>query len=621
VTHRTRTAAQAQRDARSLRTAAQAQRDARILRTAAQFDSNAPEAFNASALDDTALSAEYERIRTRGQELAATDTLDDAGTAELSGLAARLPLVQAELSARETAAQERQAQRDAFASLEPLSAPQSAPEPVAAPTPAPTPAPAPVIEPTAVQASTEAAPTPVVPSVAEMSEAPVPAPPATTVRAFVSADAAGHIAKRAGDEFDGVTEISHAMLSSFQQYGRAGGGGRSARHAVAQFKRERDSRLVVDDPKDGPRVLAYARDETRLPGGSLAQAQQQLLDQGAASLTAAAGWCAPSENDYDLCRQWSAGVGLLDLPTVTVTRGGVNYTDEINFATIYAAAIASGITYLTEAEVIADEPKTCLELPCPEFEDVRLAVQAACVRVSFLQAVGYPEVVNAWTDGVLAVNEQEMNRRIIAAILARAGAATVVTPPPSGPDSFTSALLAAVELAATDTRAQFMMAPNATVEIVHPWWVLPQMRADLSRRMGVDLLSVDDAMINRMFSVRNVRPQFVRGWQDGLITGGALDPAFPGGAAATPFMTALPSDVSFLAFPAGSVAVGRQDVVTLTNVYDAASITQNLFTSIFAAVGFAVLFPCQGQRLYPVEDLCTMGVTGAANLSCTAPAP
>lgn len=597
---------------RSTRRSAQALRDAQTLRSVAQFDENPPADFDASALDDAALAAEYERIRVRGGELASLDTLDDAQADELTELSTRLPLVQAEQNTRQEAAAARQAQRDAFSALEPLPAP-------AAPA-------APVLEPSAVQTSTESVPTPVaavaVPSVADLAvqtpQTPVAAD--TRITAFVSTDAAGFVGKRAGDQFDGLTEISNAMLASFKQYGRSGGG-KGSRHAMAQFKRSRDERLVIDDPRDAQRVLAFARDETRLPGGSLAAAQQALIEQGATSLTAAAGWCAPSENDYDLCRQWSAGVGLLDLPSVTVNRGGVNYTDDVDFATMYAAAIVNGITFLTEAQVIADTPKTCLELPCPEFEDTRLDVQAVCLRVSFLQAVGYPEVVNTWTDGVLAINEQEMNRRIIAQILARAGAATVIAPPASGPDSFTSAVLAGVELAATDIRAYYMMAPTSTVEVVLPWWVLPQMRADLSRRTGVPLLEVSDADINRYFAVRNVRPQFVRGWQDGLITGGALNPAFPGGDAATPFMTALPSDVSFLAFPAGSVVVGRQDVVTLTNVYDSSSLQQNLYTSLFAEEGYATLFPCPGQRLYTLEDICNMGVTGAANLSCTAPTP
>ena len=580
---------------------------------------NAPEPFDPTALDDAALAKEFERAHTRGQELFAIEDPKPEQGAELVELAARVASIQDEIKARAEAASATQAARDIFAALQPLPEPAAPAPPAAEPAAAP---PAAVVEPTSVQASTETVSTPVttpaVPSVSDMAQQTRQAAQRTTVRAFVSSDAAGHIGRSAGEEYDGLSEVSTALLRSSEQYGRTGGG-KGARHAIAQFRRTRDERLVIDNPRDGMSVLAYARDEARLSGGSLARAWQEGIDSGQASLTAAAGWCAPSENDYDLCRQWSAGVGLLDLPSVTLARGGVNYTDEVDFATMYAAAISAGITFLTEADVIADTPKTCLEIPCPEFEEARLDVQAVCIRVSFLQARGYPEVVNTWTDGVLAVNEQEMNRRIIADILTRAGAATTVAPPASGPDSFTSGLLAAVELAAVDIRAQFMMAPNATIEIVLPWWVLAQIRADLSRRNGVDMLSVSDGEIASMFSARSVRVQFVRGWQDGLITGGALDPTFPGGDAATPFMTALPSDVSFLAYPAGSVVVGRQDVVTLTNVYDAASLQQNLFTSLFAEEGFTTLFPCQGQRLYTVADLCTMGVTGAPNLSCTAP--
>ena len=166
---------------------------------------------------------------------------------------------------------------------------------------------------------------------------------------------------------------------------------------------------------------------------------------------------------------------------------------------------------------------------------------------------------------------------------------------------------------------RFMMPWSSTVEIVLPHWVLPQIRADLSRRSGDtgNLLSVTDSQIASLFSARGVRVQFVRGWQDGLVTGGALNPAFPGGDAATPFMTALPSTVDFLAWPAGSVAVARQDVVTLTNVYDAASLATNEFTALFAEEGFAPIYPCPGQRLYTVAG-CTAGVTGAQAIDCAA---
>lgn len=567
-----------------------------------------PEAFNASTLSDDALRAEYIRVRDRGTELSAKDTLSAEETTELTELSVRVTDVNTELAARTEAATVVQSARDAFATL-----PELAPLP---PEPTPVPAPAPVIEPT--QVITAAA---VVPSVAQLPVTPPPVAPVRSrgiVSAFVSSGSAGYAGKQVNEEFDGITEISRALIANAQSMGRVGGG-QGSRQAIAQFRRDRGAEFTIttDSESEAYNKLNHARDESRLHGGSLAKQWQHNID-GGVSLTAAAGWCAPSQNDYDLCRQWAAGVGILDVPTVTVTRGGLNYTDDPDFPTIYANAVAvgGGSNFLTEAQVIADTVKTCSEIPCPTFENRRLDVMALCIRVSFLQAAGYPEVVNAWQDGLLAANEQEMNRIILADIIARAGAATVAAAvDPDGTDSFTSALLSGVELAAEDIRYRFMMPWNATVEIVLPHWVLPQIRADLSRRNGVNLLAVSDSEIASLFSVRGVRVQFVRGWQDGLITGGALNAAFPGGDAATPFLTALPSTVSFLAYPAGSVAVARQDVVTLTNVYDAASLSTNEFTSLFAEEGFAPVYPCPGQRLYTITG-CIAGPTGAQNIDC-----
>lgn len=590
--------------------------DLAILHRIASFDDNTPAPFDATALDDVALAAEYSRIRERGAALSAQETLTADESTELTELSSRVDLVNAELSARRDAATQAQATRDKFASLPDL-------EPAAPAAPAVTEPPA-VVEPVAVVASTA----PVVPSVTQLpTTTPVtPTEPATRrgiVSAFVSSGSAGYAGKQVGEEFDGLTDISKALIANAQSFGKMGGG-RGSRQAIAQFRRTRGDEFTIDTDSESEAYnkLKHARDESRLFGGSLAKQWQKNIDDGV-SLTAAAGWCAPSENDYDLCRQWAAGVGILDLPTVTVTRGGLNYTDEPDFPTIYANAVAAGggSNFLTEAQVIGDTPKTCSEIPCPTFENRRLDVMALCIRVSFLQAAGYPEVVNAWQDGLLAAHEQEMNRLIIADLLARAGAATVAAAvDPDGDDSFTSALLAGVELAREDIMYRYMMPWNATVEVALPHWVIPQIRADLSRRNGVNLLNVTDSEIASLFSTRGVRVQFVRGWQDGLVTGGAINPAFPGGDAATPFMTALPSTVSFLAWPAGSAAVARQDVITLTNVYDAASLATNEFTALFAEEGFAPVYPCPGQRLYTITG-CVGGVTGAAQINCTDATP
>lgn len=573
-------------------------------------------------LDDAALTAEYERVRTRGNELSRQSAHTDEERAEFATLADTLPVVAEAVQERADAAAAAQAQRDAFAAAPELTIPTVQPTaPVTA-----EPAPAAVLEPTSVQASTEAAP---VPTVAQMAAQPVQ--PATTVaqaRRGVTAHRMPHTAGLAnqavGSEFSGLRDISQALIDSHRSVGRRSSGS----YGIAQFRRDRDESNIIPATASGDdtmRIIRQARNEFAMDGGNLATAWQRKLDRGEISLTAAAGWCAPSQNDYDLCVNWAGGQGLLDVPTVQATRGGINYTDEPDFPTIYANAVAvgGGSNLLTEAQVIADTVKTCSEIPCPTFEDRRLDVAALCIRVSFLQAAGYPEVVNAWMDGLMAAHEAEINRNVIAQILTRAGAATVfANPDPDGStrDSFTSSVLAAVELARTDLMYRFMLPQNTTIEVALPFWVLPQIRADLSRRNGVDMLSVSDAEIGSMFSVRGVRVQFVRGWQDGLITGGALDPTFPGGDAATPFMTALPSSVNFLAWPAGSVVMARQDVVTLTNVYDAASLSTNEFTALFAEEGYAPLFPCPGQRLYTVAG-CVGGITGATNINCTDDTP
>ena len=570
---------------------------------------NTPQLPDVAALTDAELAEKFPAVQARGAELSGKDDLTADEISELSTLAGEFDSYKGETDNRIEKAAQVAASRERFANYTPPAV--EVVEPAAE-----------AVEVTAVIKSDEVA----VPSVASMSNKTTPVVAAKssdngkTITAYVSSGAAGYSGRQVGEAFSGMDDISEAMIKIAESMGSRGGG-TGSKQAIAQFKTVRGSEFTVDNPKDGMRVLRHARDEQRLSGGSLAKSWQKNLDNGTASLTAAAGWCAPSENRYDICRLWGSGVGLLDVPTITVRRGGLNYTDDPGFAAIYANAVAAGggSNFLTEAQVIADTAKTCSELPCPTFENRRLDILALCIRVSFLQAAGYPEIVSAWTDGLLESNSQEMNRIVIADMVTRGGAATVFADVDSTAgvqDSFTSALLASAELAAEDIRYREGMPLNATIELVYPHWVLPQVRADLSRRNGIAMLAVSDAEIASYFSARNLRAQFVRGYQDGLITGGALNAAFPGGIAAPPFLTALPSTVNFMAYPAGAVAVARQDVVTLTNVYDAASLATNEFTSLFAEEGFAPVYPCPGLRNYTFTG-CIGGTTGANVIDCT----
>ena len=600
-----------------------------ILTRIAQFDDNTPRPV--AELSDDELTAEYARVRDRGTELSAiTDrslTAEESG--ELSELAGRLTDVQAEQQTRADAAAQLQAHRDAFAA-----APAPA-EPVPATPPAPpTPGPGPDTPPAAPepQTVTAAAPAPVVPSVAATAPSAPQTPPVPTrereFSARLTADGSGASGIPMTEEVN-LRQITQAVIKSFQAYGNAGtGGGTSSKRAIAQFTRNRPEgqRFELTRQESDYATVQELIREGRLSGGSLLSAWRSNVDamvqanQGNA-LTAAAGWCAPSENLYDLCSLWSMD-GMLDLPTATARRGGFNYVQsQPTYATLDAA---TNFTILTEAQVIADTPKNCAEIPCPTFTDTRLDVAVTCITGSFLQSAGYPEMVETWVDGTLTNHAHKINENIIGRIVTAAGAANVI--PAQGDlsgagatglgndSSATASILSAVDLAATDMRYRERMSFSHTFEVILPQWVLVQFRADIIRKNGWNPANaaLADAEIVRWFASRNIRPQFVYDWQDaysGLATG-------PGGATD---LLVLPTTVNFLIYPAGAVVRANQDVVTLSNVYDAANLTQNLYTRLFTEEGFNLLYPCGEVRLYTAQA-CPSGTTAfQAYTNCAAP--
>lgn len=581
-------------------------------------DDITPGAFDPATLSDEDLAAEFSRVAERGRELSGKTEFADGEAAELATLAERLPLIQAEHASRVAAAEAAQAQRDVFASVEAL-------PPIAKPVPA--------AAPSAPETAAQTSQAPQVPSVAEMAvQAPVAVPaaePAPSRRDRVlnalSSDAAGVLRKGVGEEAT-IREIGEASVRLFNQFGtsRVGGGIRAER-ALAQFTREREHRITGNRDTDAE-MITTLRDQSRLEGGSLMKAWEKSVNEGGTSmgaLTAAAGWCAPSENNYDLCSLWTSD-GLIDLPTAGAPRGGVNYTKDWSWTQINDATLTS-FTKLTEAQVIANTAKNCSALPCPTFTERRLDVAVTCITGSFLQDVGYRENVATLIDGLTLKHEVNVNRDIIAQMVTQAGAAVVI--PAQGaaatgqtPDaSAVSSILAAVDIAAIDLRYRAHMSENQVLEIVLPQWILAQWRADIGRRNAwySDPFALANATIMSWFSTRNIRPQFVRDWQDnpsGLATG-------PGDITAPiTFLTAFPTTVQFLIYPAGAVVLLREDVVTLTNVYDSTNLKQNLYTALFTEEGYAPIFPCGELKLYTAQA-CPSGATGhQVYSSCVAPA-
>lgn len=338
----------------------------------------------------------------------------------------------------------------------------------------------------------------------------------------------------------------------------------SERHGLAVVRKSFDERATVSSPESADAAMAFAVNEKNLPGGSL---------------VAAGGWCAPSETVYDLLEGESRD-GLISLPEINVTRGGIKFTKGPKFSDLYAAPSFN----FTEEEAKAGKyaptsatdptnkvgPKPVYSVPCTEFEEVRLSAAGLHVQANLLQQRGYPELVARTVRGALVAHEHKMSERIIASMERQSTAVSM----DSGQIGAAAPILTAIELQVEHYRYAQRLSRSTTLEAVFPYWVHGAIRTDLSRREGVDLIDINDARIDAWFRSRGVNPQFVYDWQ--ALTGDAS--AFK----------AWGSSLKFLLYSAGTFVKGGQDVITLDTVYDSVLLGQNDYTALFTEEGYLV---------------------------------
>lgn len=373
-------------------------------------------------------------------------------------------------------------------------------------------------------------------------------------------------------------DVASAVISRMSAFGEPSGDGRTEnlqRHGVARFKMDFPEELTIGRGDDDLEILHYAAKEARLPQGSL---------------TAAGGWCAPSETLYDLCVTETLD-GILSLPEVNVARGGINFTKGPDWAALYAAI---GFQQ-TEAQAIAGTTKTCYEVECPDFTDVRLDAVGVCIKVPILTNSAYPELVQRVIDGSMVVHAHKVNASVISKIATIAGAAETVT----DFSSTAHTTLSALELLANYKRQSFKLGLGSSMEVVLPYWVKSAIRDDLSLRTGQQPDAITDAQIQAHFAARSLNVQWVYDWQE-LDSSNATE--------------GYPTTYNALIYPAGAVVKGTSDVIKLDAVYDAAELATNVYTGLFFEQGLLVANLCMDvdQVALPV---CNAGRTGIADLS------
>lgn len=423
----------------------------------------------------------------------------------------------------------------------------------------------------------------------------------------------------AGQELKDIDALSKAFLEKVKTFSTLGAirtATEPVTYQVATMTRDYPAEFSVYGREEDDEVLRRVIDESRLPGGNLIEsvfARQKTLKEtqpGRDSLVAATGWCAPSETLYDTCFQGSND-GLFDAPEVQARRGGIRHNQGIDFTGVFGGG--TGFFNLTEAQVIAGTAKTCIEIPCPSFVDDRLGVTGLCITGNILQNKGYPEFVRDWTRAAMIASAHQINSLQVAAVVSGSVAVSLTGNDPWQSDaSVTSQLLAAVEMAIVDVKYRLRMQRSATLEVVFPWWVLAQFRADLSRQNGGDAIarqSISDAQINSWFSARGARVQWIYDWQDAFAPTDVVGLAAqaPGSAVA---INQFPTGVKFLVYPTGTWVRAVNDVITLNAIYDSTKLTTNQNTQLFTETGWAMMRMCPLSRVYTV-NICPTGSTGA----------
>ncbi len=352
-------------------------------------------------------------------------------------------------------------------------------------------------------------------------------------------------------------------------------------------------------------------DERRLPGGSLAQTRYEAFQHsGDMEAVVASGWCAPSEIDYSV-QFFGAATGLLDLPTITATRGGVWVMPEIDFGTVYGMAPAPGSAFfsLTEDQVIAGNTKTFVEVNCPTPVEYRLGVTGFGLVAGLLQLRAYPEYVREFTRASLIALQQFRSAANVAAIVALSTAVDLSAVLPWSADgTVLSNCLSAAEMAAVDQRTRARLPIDATIEQVWPIWLPAQMRADFIRRNGTGGdPHLADSWIMGWFRDRRIAPQFVYGWQDRFGSDGGA--GFPG---STPPITNFPKSIKFLSYPTGTWVNAIADVIQLSTVYDSVRLASNTRIEFFTEQGNRIVRRRADSRVYTVP-ICPTGETSALN--------
>jgi len=367
-------------------------------------------------------------------------------------------------------------------------------------------------------------------------------------------------------------------------------------NSLPLFALERGDVPVVEDSHELVAAIKEATD--------LSKFRPATFDS-AGSLTAAGGWCAPSEQLYDFC-EVPLATDLVALPEITIRRGGVRWPIEPDLSAIFEAFEF----FFTEPELeaIPAPVKECVEIPCPdEFHEIRLSAVGYCVEAGILQTQGWPELIDWFMRSITQEHFRALSRRTILDMVS--GSTPISLTAASLGVSASSSVLNTLELMAINLRLNKGYARGYPIEGVAPNWLHALIRADFAQQQGLDIKSVTDAQIDSWFSARGIRFQFVADWQ-------TREAGMPGNLGTL----AWPGSVSVLLYPAGTWFRSLSNVIEFGVQYPRELLQLNRYSRFFTEDAYAVAKRCDESLVVTIPTCVNGGYGDAITVTCNAPA-
>jgi hypothetical protein len=319
---------------------------------------------------------------------------------------------------------------------------------------------------------------------------------------------------------------------------------------------------------------------------------------GDAAMAAAMAWCSPSEVVYNWIADFVVD-GLKQVPQISAPRGGLMLTEGPRLLQNALGGDVSDFGFGgTEAEMEAGYVKTCETIVCPDFEDYRLDFDGYCWKIPILTESTFPELVADALRASDVAYAHKMNQRLINDILAES------TPQNANLQYGGSVMdtLEAVVQVATKERRWWNLGRNAIIEVTLPDYALDIFKIDMQRRSGLALSDVaTEQKVNAYFANHRLSVEYVSDFDERA-----------GSAVPTP---TWPNQIRAIVYPAGTFVQAQKDVITISAVHDAASLSQNEYTGVFYEQGVKTIR--RGYRSTVITiDVCTAGTTGANAYLC-----